>query len=497
MGEEVDHHAFGYADRRHYRSKLRQCLDALRILADEDRFAVERTLTGMELELNLVNGECDPAMTNQEVLDYLSESTIVTDGLVTDELGRFNLEFNLEPRSISGDGLEDYERQLSAWVHEVAERAGKVHTGVVLVGTLPTIRPEHTNESTLTSRGRYRLLNQQMLVARGEEFDLDIQGVESLRFYADSIAPEAANTSVQFHLQLTPRQFPHYWNASQAVAGLQVAMGANSPYLYGSQLWAETRITLFEQAIDTRSSEMRAQGVRPRTFFGERWIDSMLDLFEENLRYFPSLLPMCSDENPLEVVQSGRIPQLAELRLHNGTVYRWNRPVYDVSDGRPHLRVENRVLPAGPTPIDICANMAFYLGLIKALTGQDDPVWHRLPFSLAEQNFLSAARHGIAAHQVWPGIGEVPARVLVADHLLPLAETGLNELSVEPAIRDRLLGVIAGRCRTGINGAAWQVGCVQRLESAGLDRAAALQQMLRRYIRYAQTNKPVHEWPLD
>ncbi|HIW61092.1 MAG TPA: glutamate--cysteine ligase [Candidatus Stackebrandtia excrementipullorum] len=495
MGERVEGQAFGYADRRHYRSKLRQCLDALRVLADEDRFAVERTLTGMELELNLVTEEGDPAMKNDEVLGYLAESTVVNDLLVTDELGRFNLEFNLEPRPISADGLNDYERQLSAWIHEVAERAGKSHAGLVLVGMLPTLRREHTGEDMLTPRHRYHLLNRQILAARGEEFDVDIQGVESLRFYSDSIAPEAANTSVQFHLQLTPQQFPRYWNASQAVAGAQVAMGANSPYMYGSQLWAETRIALFEQAIDTRSSEMRAQGVRPRTFFGERWINSVLDLFEENLRYFPSLLPMCSEENPLEVARDGRIPDLAELRLHNGTVYRWNRPVYDVSDGRPHLRVENRVLPAGPTPVDICANMAFYLGLVKSLACQENAVWRRMPFAVAEQNFFSGARHGMTAHQTWPGVGEVPVRVLVADHLLPLAEAGLTELGVDTDIRDRLLGIVEGRCRTGVNGASWQVGCVQRLEADGLGRAEALREMLLRYIRYAQTNKPVHEWP--
>jgi len=495
MGERVERRVFGYADRRNYRSKLRQCLDALRVLTDEDRFAVERTLTGMELELNLVTDDGEPAMKNDEVLSYLVDSPIVDESQVTDELGRFNLEFNLEPRPITGDGLNNYERQLSAWMHEVDERARKAHAGLVLIGMLPTLRPEHTNEDSLSPGERYHLLNQQILAARGEEFDLDIKGVESLRAYADSIAPEAANTSVQFHLQLTPRQFPHYWNASQAIAGAQLAVGANSPYMFGSQLWAETRIILFEQATDTRPNEMRAQGVRPRTFFGERWIDSVMDLFEENLRYFPPLLPLCVKENPLEVARGGTAPQLAELRLHNGTVYRWNRPVYDIADGIPHLRVENRVLPAGPTPVDICANMAFYLGLVKALTSQDNPVWERLPFAVAEHNFYSAAQHGITTHQTWPGIGELPARVLIAEHLLPLAETGLDALGVEPSIRDRLLSIIAERCRTGVNGATWQVGCVQRMEADGLSRPEALREMLRRYIRYSQVNKPVHEWP--
>src|SRR3712207_4432892 len=213
------------------------------------------------------------------------------------------------------------------------------------------------------------------------------RSVERLATFADTMAPEAACTSVQLHLQVDPGAFGVHWNAAQAIAGVQVALAANSPWFFGKELWRETRLALFEQPTDTRSEELRAQGVRPRVWFGERWVTSIFDLFEENVRYFPALLPVCEEEDPVDVLARGDIPRLGELRLHNGTVYRWNRPVYDVVRGRPHLRVENRVLPAGPTVVDILANAAFYYGLIRMLVDQDRPIWSQMSFSAAEEDF--------------------------------------------------------------------------------------------------------------
>src|SRR5690606_30216850 len=258
------------------------------------------------------------------------------------------------------------------------------------------------------------------------------------------------------------------------------------------------RIALFEQATDTRSDELKAQGVRPRVWFGERWITSIFDLFEENVRYFAPLLPICDDEDPLEVLRAGGVPRLAELRLHNGTVYRWNRPVYDIMNGRPHLRVENRVLPAGPTVTDMLANAAFYFGLIRELAEADRPIWTQLPFSAAEENFHAAARAGIGATLYWPRLGEVRATDLVLDRLLPLAAAGLDRFGVDPPPRDHLLGIIEQRCITGLNGAAWQVAAVAHAQQArGLERPAALRRMVRCYAEYAHTNEPVHTWPVD
>jgi hypothetical protein len=307
---------------------------------------------------------------------------------------------------------------------------------------------------------------------------------------------------VQLHLQVTPGRFADVWNAAQSVAAAQVAMGANSPFLFGKELWHESRIPLFLQATDTRVPEIRAQGVRPRTWFGERWIDSAYDLFEENLRYFPALLPMCSEEEPLQVLDSGGIPALRELVLHNGTVYRWNRPVYQVADGVPHLRVENRVLPAGPTVADVIANAAFYYGLVRALADQPRPVWSRLPFATAEANFDTACRHGIDAVLRWPrpgrsgGIAEVPVIRLVQEELLPLAAAGLEAWGVERADRDHYLGIIEERCRRRVNGASWQAATFHRAMGRGLDREGALAATTVRYCELMRSGEPVHTWPV-
>src|SRR3712207_5269275 len=300
---------------------------------------------------------------------------------------------------------------------------------------------------------RYALLNEQMFAARGEDLHISIAGVERLSTFADTILPEAACTSMQLRQQVLPTAFPGHWNAAQAIAGIQLAVGANSPFLFGRELWRETRIGLFEQATDTRPEELKAQGVRPRVWFGERWITSIFDLFEENVRYFPALLPLTDDEDPVEALDRGEAPGLPELRLHNGTIYRWNRPIYDVVGGCPHLRVENRVLPAGPTVVDILANAAFYYGLISVLTQSERPVWSQMSFSAAEENFHAGARDGIEARVYWPGVGEVPAAELVVRKLLPLAYDGLARWGVGGEEASRLLGIVERRCVEQRNGA--------------------------------------------
>jgi hypothetical protein len=229
-------------------------------------------------------------------------------------------------------------------------------------------------------------------------------------------------------------------------------------------------------------------------FFGERWITSIFDLYEENVRYFPSLLPEISDEDPVAVLDAGEAPRLQELRLHNGTVYRWNRPVYDLVEGRPHLRVENRVLPAGPTVVDVLANSAFYYGASRVLSEEDRPVWTKMSFATAEANFTECAKRGIRGHVYWPGLGELPAEELVLRHLLPLADEGVQRWGVSTEVRDRYLGVVEGRCKSGRNGAEWQVATVQALESRGLDRPTAVREMLRHYVEGMHSNEPVHTW---
>jgi len=490
MGKDVSRSTFTREDRTRYRQKVRRCLDVFALMLNDFRFDADRPMTGLELELNLIDAEGGPAMSNAQILADLADPSFQT------ELGQFNLEINLKPRLIAEHGFEDYENDLLTSLARADERAKEVQARLVTIGILPTLTQRHAILENLSPDPRYRVLNEQIVAARGEDLTLDIRGVEWLQSHTDSIAPEAACTSTQFHLQVAPEDFANNWNASQAIAGPQVAIGANSPYLFGKRLWAETRIALFEQATDTRPDELKAQGVRPRVWFGERWITSIFDLFEENVRYFPPLLPITDDEDPVEVIHTGGVPRLAELRLHNGTIYRWNRPVYDIMNGRPHLRVENRVLPAGPTVVDLLANAAFYFGLVRSLAEADRPVWTQLTFSQAEENFHVSARDGLEASVYWPRLGELRATDLVLERLLPWAHDGLDSFGVDPGLRDRLLGVVEQRCLTGRNGASWQTETIDVLESKGLDRPAALREMLRRYAELAPCNEPIHTWPL-
>jgi hypothetical protein len=491
MGQEVDQREFTRSDRQRHRQKVRRCLDVFARMLRESRFEAERPMTGLEIELNLIDECRDPAMRNAEVLRAISDPAFQT------ELGQFNVEINVAPRRLTADGLRGYEDEVRASLNAAEERARRAGAQLVMVGILPTLRPEHLTHDALSANARYELLNDQIFAARGEDLYISIDGVERLAVTADTITPEAACTSTQFHLQVSPEQFPAYWNAAQAIAGVQVAVGANSPFLFGKELWRETRIPLFEQSTDTRSEELKEQGVRPRVWFGERWITSIFDLFEENVRYFPALLPICSDEDPVEVLNRGGTPELAELRLHNGTVYRWNRPVYDVVRGLPHVRVENRVLPAGPTVVDTLANAAFYFGLVRSLAEAERPVWTQMSFTSAAEDFHLAARHGMEAELYWPGLGTVPASELVLRRLLPLAYEGLDRWGVDGAERDRLLGIIERRCVTGRNGARWQVDTAHRLEREGrLDRYEALRGMLARYVEHMHGNSAVHEWPV-
>lgn len=491
MGEDVAEQRFTPADRQRYREKVRRCLDALTRMLAESRFDDAVRHLGLELELNLVDAAGDPAMSNSAVLEAIAHPDFCA------ELGRFNIEVNVPPQPVGPQALAALEQHLRDTLDRADALAAGAGARLLMIGILPTITAEHLTRESISPNPRFRLLDEQIVAARGEAIRISIEGTEQLRTDAESIAYESACTSLQLHLQVTPEEFPVYWNAAQAVAGIQLAVGANSPYLTGRELWAETRVALFQQATDTRAEELVAQGVRPRVWFGQRWISSVLDLFEENVRYFPALLPILADEDPVAALDAGRVPRLAELRLHNGTIYRWNRPVYDAVDGRPHLRVENRVLPAGPSVVDVMANAALYYGLVTALTAQESPVWTRMPFAMAEDNFYAAARTGIAARLTWPGLGEVPARDLVVDHLLPLADQGLLAWGVDASSRDRLLGIIERRCVTGITGATWQAGVVRRLQESGLDRAAALQAMTRRYVEHMRRNAPVHTWPLD
>jgi hypothetical protein len=492
MGDEVSASRFTREERQQYREKVQLCLDVFERLLSSGTFDESGDTTGLEVELNLVDDEYQPALINAQVLSRID------DPAYQNELGAYNIELNVQPGLLSE--LDQLEGSLRASLNSAQAKAKTAGAGIVMVGILPTIMPSHLTDDSpwMSPSARYLALNDAIMAARGEDLHLDIHGpgAERLSAFASSLAPESACTSVQLHHQVAPADFAAAWNASQVLAGPQVALAANSPYFFGRELWRETRIVLFKQATDTRPQELRNQGVRPRVWFGERWITSIFDLFEENVRYFPALLPELSDEDPVAAMDAGQAPLLQELRLHNGTVYRWNRPIYAVVDGVPHLRVENRVLPAGPTVIDIMANAAFFYGALRSLLHDERPVWSKMSFKTAEHNFFRCAQRGMDATIYWPGLGETSPDELVLRRLLPLAHEGLASAGVPGDVCDRYLGIIEQRATSGRNGAWWQVEAVRKLEDGGADRAQALTGMLRAYTEGMHANEPVHTWAL-
>jgi hypothetical protein len=501
MGQDVDRRTFSRRDRQRYRTKVQRCLDALAIMLREHPFARDEPMTGLEVELNLVGKDLAPSFAGADVLDAIGSSQFQS------ELGRWNLELNLPPRPLPGDEWRHLERHLLGELAVARAKAVDCGAQLAVIGILPTLERHHLVVEALSPDQRYSTLNEQMLNARGEPIRLDIAGddpsgrhgvaPEHLHADFDSIAPEAACTSMQLHLQVHPDSFAGYWNAAQCLAGVQLAVGANSPFLLGSRLWAETRIPLFEQSCDVRTPELRNQGVRPRVWFGERWITSILDLFSENARYFPALMPVTEDTDPMSELEAGKVPGLDELRLHNGTIWRWNRPVYDIADGVPHVRVENRVLPAGPTVVDMVANALFFYGLLRTLVESERPLWSMMSFEAAEENFITAARHGLDGPLYWPGTGWIRPDELVLRKLLPQAADGLARWGVETDVTDRFLSIIEQRCVTRRTGAGWQLDMVAALEERGADRPTALHGMLGRYLERSAANEPVHSWPID
>jgi hypothetical protein len=498
MGQDVDRITFSRRDRQRYRAKVHRCVDALAVMLREHPFARDEPMTGIEVELNLVDDELAPAMAGAAVLGAIGADQFQT------ELGRWNLELNLPPRPLPGDGWRHLERQLVDMLDLAHGKARDCGARLAMIGILPTLEQRHLVADSLSPDDRYAVLNEQVLSVRGEPIRLDIAGddasgrhrvlPEHLVADFDSIAPEAACTSMQLHLQVQPDSFGAYWNAAQCLAGVQLAVGANSPFLLGSRLWSETRIPLFEQSCDVRTPELRNQGVRPRVWFGERWITSILDLYAENTRYFPALMPVTEDTDPIAELQAGQVPELDELRLHNGTIWRWNRPVYDIAGGVPHVRVENRVLPAGPTAVDMVANALFFYGLLRCLVEAERPLWSSMSFEAAEENFTTAARHGMDGPLYWPGTGWIRPDELVLRKLLPQAADGLARWGVSGEVTDRYLSVIERRCVTRRTGASWQVDAVGALEARGADRPAALRGMLARYLESSTANEPVHTW---
>lgn len=493
MGDAISSDRYTPRQRSSYRARLEEDLEIFDRHLQEAEFVSSGTI-GLELELNLVDDAMRPSPRNRDVLAHLGEE-------YQSEIGSYNLELNLPPQSIEGDGLRALERGLAQRLDAVRDAAGKEGLRVAMVGTLPTVTTEFLEDPAwITDEHRYRGLNNSVMDSRGELLHINLSRMESYRHDFEDISTESTCTSTQLHLQVAPNRFADAWNASQAIAGVQAAIGANSPLFMGRRLWHESRIPVFQQSIDTRTQELINQGVRPRVWFGERWITSVFDLFEENVRYFSPLIP----EGRLQAgkpVMSGDNPGLHYLNLQNGTVWRWNRPIYDPDGELSHIRVENRLLPAGPTVKDTIADAAFYYGLVKFLGEQTRPVWSRMSFATAEANFTAGARDGLTARMTWPTLGTVDVADLVGSHLLEQARRGLDALGVSASASEEYLGVIKGRVSTRQNGATWQLAALHKAGAGSRpdtpQRAEALARVVRQYLANQESGAPVHSWSTD
>lgn len=451
MGEERVHMANTASDMQHFVRHLLRDVQALEYMLANDWFEDDITRIGAEQEMCLINSNYKPAYKAMQILEEFHPEWLTT------ELAQFNLEANLSPQLFAGDALGDMEQELRQHLREIHNVATKHDCRILLTGILPSLRKFDLNLDKLTPKERYLALMIALKKLRGSDYELHMDGIDELKIRHDSPLLEACNTSFQIHLQVHPRDFVKMYNIALAVAGPTLAMCANSPVLFGKRLWHETRIALFQQSIDTRTNSDHLRDKSPRVTFGKDWLQhSILDIYREDIMRFRTLLGTDIEEDSLACIEQGKTPKLKALQVHNGTVYRWNRPCYGISpNGKPHLRIENRILGAGPTVIDEMANTAFWLGVMEGIADQYSDVRNKMGFEDARDNFIKGARTGIDSKFTWFGNEKIAARDLAANELLPLARLGLQKRNINPEHIDKYLGIIEERAKTHMNGARW------------------------------------------
>jgi CBS domain-containing protein len=444
---------------------------------------------GCEQEMFLVNRAWRPAPVAMEVLERLDGEAFTT------ELARFNLEMNVEPMMLGGTCLSALQKSIEELLDMAREAASEEGADVVLAGILPTLGKSDLTLDNISPMPRYYALNESLTRMRGRAYRLQIQGRDELQIEHDSVMLEACNCGCQVHLQVDSTEFAPMYNAAQAMTGPVLAAAVNSPVLFGKRLWAETRIALFRQSIDTRSTSVHLREFSTRVRFGDRWVkESVAELFQEDIAQFRVLLAQETVEDPFEQLAAGDIPRLQALQLHNGTVYRWNRPCYGISEGKPHLRIECRVLPSGPTVLDEVANAAFWIGLVLGAKHEYGDITERLSFDDAKYNFLTASRQGLDAGFRWVDGQSVTAPELILETLLPLARAGL-EAYVDRSEIDKYLGVIHDRVQSRGTGSDWMMRSLSEMEDRG-SRSERMTALTAAIANRQSERKPCHEWEL-
>ncbi len=477
MGDEIGRSVFDADDFERFRTRLRTETTVLAERFSASRFDWQQPVAGFELEAWLLDGHLDPLPSNEQFLHLLNSP------LASPELARFNVEVNSTPRPIKDHVFSAVHDELNTTWQQCRTAAAKMDAQVCAIGILPTVTNEALTLANMSQMERYRALNRQVLhLRKGKPLVFDINGVEHLRVVHRDVMLESAATSFQIHLQVAPQHSVRQFNTAMLLSGPMVALCANSPYFFGKDLWDETRIPLFEQAVATGGYDGAAFGPIRRVTFGTSYVrDSLMECFQENLDHYPVMLPVTFDE-PVE--------NMRHLRLHNGTIWRWNRPLIGVDEqGRAHLRIEHRVVPAGPSLIDTVANLAFFYGALANLSLRDPPLYQELDFGVARDNFYRAARRGLRANMKWSDGWQGSARDLLLHHLLPAAADGLQQLDVSSADIKEYLAVIEGRLTTGFNGSHWQRAFVAR---HGRD----MRKLTAAYLERQLEGKPVHEWTI-
>lgn len=462
-------------------------LQAMERLLEDGRIESGVRRFGAEQEFFLVDRAWRPAPVAVEVLEELDDEPFTT------ELARFNLEANLSPRLLEGSCFSDMHGELDGYVTRVRDAARLHDSEAVLTGILPTLTKSDLSLDNITPRARYYALNEAMNQA-GSGFRLRIRGTDELMIQHDSVMLEACNTSAQVHLQVSAEEFAHFYNVAQAVTGPILAASVNSPLLFGRRLWAETRIALFQQSLDTRGADLHMREMSPRVRFGGSWLEkSVTELFQEDIATFRVLLAMDIEEDALAVLDEGGVPRLNALQLFNGTVYRWNRPCYGISNGKPHLRIECRALPAGPSTLDEMANTVFWIGAVLGVAKAVPDITERMEFDDAKANFLAASRLGLRSGMAWLDGDSGPADRLVLDTLLPLAHDGLSHYPVYKTEVDRYLGVFEERVSAGVTGSSWALKSLSKLKHAGT-RGEQLAALTSATVRQQKKGLPVARW---
>ena len=475
---------------RAYMKALLNDLSALEYMLEHGLIESGVRRIGAEQEMFLVDQNLHPATVAQEVIERAGDARLTT------EIARFNLEANLTPVDLGGRCFRQMEHELEEVIRLTRASARSMGADVLLAGILPTLRMSDLTMDNITPNPRYYELNRTLTQMRGGEFTIHIKGLDELNTTHDNVMMESCNTSFQIHLQVEPTQFAQLYNLAQAITAPVLAAAVNSPLLFGHRLWQETRLALFQHSTDARSRAYQARNHPPRVGFGEGWLkDSVLELFREQIARFRVIMACEPDEDALAVLAAGGVPSLSALRLHNGTVWPWNRACYGISEGRAHLRIENRAIPSGPTILDEMANTAFFIGLMSSLPAEYGEINKLMTFDDAKANFFAAARHGLQAQFTWIKGESFSASELILNHLLPLARVGLTESAIDSEDIDRYLGIIEERVQSGQTGAQWLLRSLAPMIGAGTPdmRHRTLAATM---IERQQTNEPVHRWPI-